>query len=78
MLSAFFDVSHRCNNTKVPLPAGSNPLGITITPDGSRAYVTNTGNNAVIVLDTAINAIVATLHAGVVPKGIAITPILLF
>jgi YVTN family beta-propeller protein len=64
--------------TTIVLPAGSNPQLIAITPDGSRAYVANDGNATVTVLDTAMNAIIATLPAGSSPFGIAITPILLF
>jgi len=64
--------------TTIPLPAGSSPIGIAISPDGSRAYVANFGRNSVTVLDTAINAIIATLPAGNIPRGMAITPILLF
>ncbi|MBC2724116.1 hypothetical protein [Desulfosporosinus sp.] len=48
----------------------SSPFGIAITPDGSRAFVTNLTNNTVTVLDTAINAIIATLPAGGGPHGI--------
>ncbi|HBW34128.1 hypothetical protein [Desulfosporosinus sp. BICA1-9] len=48
-----------------------------ITPDGSRAYVTNFSNNTVSLLDTAINTVIANLPAGLGPFGIAITPILL-
>jgi len=57
---------------------GSTPRRIAITPDGSRAYVTIFSNRSVLVLETAINAAIATLPAGNVPFGIAITPILLF
>ncbi|WP_373887479.1 hypothetical protein [Desulfosporosinus nitroreducens] len=49
-----------------------------MTPDGSRAFVANIGNRTVSVLDTAINAVIATLPAGNSPNTVAITPILLF
>ncbi|WP_373887480.1 hypothetical protein [Desulfosporosinus nitroreducens] len=49
-----------------------------MTPDGSRAYVVNITTDTVTVLDTAINAAIATLPAGDRPQQIAITPILLF
>ncbi|MCZ8517313.1 beta-propeller fold lactonase family protein [Paenibacillus filicis] len=60
----------------VTLPAGSIPLGIAITPDGSRAYVANGGNSTVTVINTGTNTIVATvtLPAGSGPDAIAITP----
>src|SRR5207244_13089157 len=43
-------------------------------PDGTRAYVTNSGSNTVSVIDIATNAVVATVPVGLVPAGVAITP----
>ncbi|MCO1602093.1 YncE family protein [Desulfosporosinus nitroreducens] len=63
--------------TTIPLPAGSGPIGIAITPDGSRAYVTNFANDTVTVINTATNTILTTilvLPAGSASNGIAITP----
>jgi YVTN family beta-propeller protein len=60
------------------LPAGSGPIGIAITPDGSPAYVANFTNSTVSVINTASDTIIATMPAGLSPAGIAITPILLF
>jgi len=52
------------------------PHGLAITPDGTRAYVTNYGyNRTVTVIDTATNTIVDTVSGvGYDPGGIAITP----
>jgi YVTN family beta-propeller protein len=52
------------------------PLGIAITPDGTRAYVTNEGSASVSVIDTTTNTVVATIPVfpGQVPIGVAIAP----
>ena len=57
------------------IPVGSNPWGVAITPDGSRVYVVNNGSNTVSAINTATNAVTATLtNVGGDPQGIAITP----
>ena len=59
----------------VPLPSGSNPAGIAITPDGKRAYVANGGSNNVSVIDTASNMVVGSpIPVGTSPQGVAVTP----
>ncbi|MCO1602776.1 YncE family protein [Desulfosporosinus nitroreducens] len=63
--------------TTISLPDDSFPKGVAITPDGSRAYVTNRGTpDSVTVINTATNTIVTTipLPDGSDPAGIAITP----
>ena len=47
-------------NTVVPLsiPVGSFPFALAITPDGTRAYVTNVGDATVSVIDTTSNTVV--------------------
>jgi YVTN family beta-propeller protein len=56
------------------LGTNHNPFGVAITPDGSRAYVTLNALNIVSVIDTATNAVVATIPVGLSPIGVAITP----
>ena len=61
-----------------PIPFA--PIGIAITPDGTRVYVTNAGdpfnvaNGTVAVIDTATNTVVATIPVGILPEAVAITP----
>ncbi|NBD23509.1 YVTN family beta-propeller repeat protein [Paenibacillus glycinis] len=64
----------------VALPAGSSPIGVAITSDGTRAYVANFGSDSVAVVDTASNAVTASiaLTPGSTPAGIAVTPDSLF
>jgi YVTN family beta-propeller protein len=58
-----------------PIAVGSNPVGIAITPNGSRAYVTNNGGGTVSVINTQTNAVVGSpIAVGTSPRGIAITP----
>lgn len=50
------------------------PTGIVVNSSGSLAYVTDTGSNAVIVINVATNSIVARIPVGNVPTAIAISP----
>src|SRR5205814_8899225 len=52
---------------------GGAPVGVAITPDGSRAYVANNSIASVSVIDTATNTVIATV-AQAQPVGVAITP----
>jgi YVTN family beta-propeller protein len=53
---------------------GSDPVHVAITPDGTRAYVTNFGSHNVSVICTAANAVIATVKVGHNPLDIALTP----
>lgn len=53
---------------------GSSPIGVGVTPDGSKAYVVNNASGTVSVINTATNAVVATITVGTDPFGVAITP----
>lgn len=58
-----------------PIPVGSAPLGVAITPDGARAYVANWLAGTVSVINTSDNTVTAIdLPVGGSPAGIAITP----
>jgi YVTN family beta-propeller protein len=58
-----------------PIPVGTTPAQIAISPDGRFAYVTNQGSNSVSVIDTQTNQVVgAPIPVGSEPTGIAITP----
>jgi len=56
------------------LGVGTSPLYIAVTPDGTRAYVTNNGLNTVSVINTATIAIVKSIAVGSKPTGIAVSP----
>ena len=53
---------------------GQHPHEVAVSPDGSRAYVTNASSNTVSVLNTATNRVTATIHVGNGPYGVAVSP----
>jgi len=59
--------------TTIPLPLGSAPYGIAMSPDGNHAYVTLRQSGEVARLDPATRALLATVAVGPQPKGLAIT-----
>lgn len=56
------------------IPVGNTPEGITLTPDGARAYVANRGSNTVSVIDTATDTVIDTIATGAGPTDVAISP----
>ena len=52
---------------------GDRPSGVAISSDGTRAYVANYGSSNVSVIDTATNAVIATIGVGE-PRAIAVSP----
>src|SRR6266446_3404301 len=62
----------------LPIPVGTLPLGVAVTPDGSTVYVANSGdgsvNGTVSVIATATNTVTATIPVGNLPVGVAVTP----
>lgn len=70
------DLATEVVGAQIPIGGGEGgPSGIAITPDGTRAYVTNTSDDTVIPIDLATNTAgtaIPVLGAG--PTGIAITP----
>lgn len=56
------------------LTVGSTPIGIALTPDGSKAYVTNSASGTVSVIDTATRNVTSTIATGGQPQAIAVSP----
>jgi YVTN family beta-propeller protein len=51
------------------------PTGIAVSPDSSRVYVADEGDDSVAVIDTATNQMVgAPVRVGSVPVAVAFTP----
>ena len=62
------------NSTNATVDGASYPYSVAITPDGKYAYVVNTFNNNVLVIDVSTNTAITTVNVGSDPNGIAITP----
>ncbi len=62
------------NEITAILEVGENPLGVAVTPDGSKVYVTNAFSDNVYVIDTATNTITDTVDVGDYPLGVAVVP----
>jgi YVTN family beta-propeller protein len=59
------------------IPVGAVPFGVAVTQDGTVAYVTNTNDSTVSVINLALNAVVGApipIGPGAAPFGVAITP----
>jgi YVTN family beta-propeller protein len=69
---AVFDVTTQLPLT--PIPVGTGPVGIGLSPAGGTAYVANYEGNSVSVIDTNTNTVTATVQVGTNPLGIAVTP----
>ncbi len=62
------------NVTTFNVTAGSESFGATISPDGSRLYVTNTQSANVTVIDVATHTTIATVPVGHDPLESAVSP----
>jgi len=64
------------NTLIATIPVGVAPFELTITPDGTRAYVTNSSldTDSISVIDTTTNTVIATIGSFFLPNGVAITP----
>jgi len=75
---ALFDevlVVNADNNSVVAVVTGLGACnGVAVTPDGKHVYVTDGGNNAVSVINTATNTVEYTMYAGPSPYGVVILP----
>ena len=61
------------NKVTATIPVGSNPMGVAISPDGTKVYVVNAHSNDVSIIDTATNIVIATVPVGSSPKGVAVS-----
>jgi YVTN family beta-propeller protein len=56
------------------ITVGTSPFGVAVSPDGTKAYVTNLSSNNVSVINTADNTVDATITVGTTPEGVAVSP----
>lgn len=52
----------------------SDPYGVALNADGTRAFVTNNGSSELLVIDTATYALIATVRVRSTPEGVAVNP----
>jgi YVTN family beta-propeller protein len=50
------------NTVTATVSVGYNPLGVTVSPDGTNIYVANEYNNTVSVINPAANSITSTVN----------------
>jgi S-layer protein (TIGR01567 family) len=62
------------NKVTANVTVGRNPLGVAVSPDGSKVYAANSKDNTVSVIDTATNTVIATIPVGTYPEGVAVSP----
>ncbi len=55
-----------------PISVGSNPAGITLNKDGSKAYVANGGSDTISVIDTTSNSVISTISVDFKTAGITL------
>jgi YVTN family beta-propeller protein len=58
---------------RIPLPATAKPMGLALSPDGSRLFVATGRGATVEVIDTRTNGIIGSVPVGRRPWGIALT-----
>jgi YVTN family beta-propeller protein len=61
-------------NLQTTIGGMSFPNWVAITPDGSRAYVTNRNGNSVAVISTSDNSVIGNIGVGSLPSSVAIMP----
>ena len=74
---SFFDVRGDANRKISEIQVGTEPNGVALTPDGARAYVTNTVSGTVSVISVNRNGrarILTNIPVGAEPFGIVSTP----
>ncbi|WP_285509660.1 IPT/TIG domain-containing protein, partial [Streptomyces sp. NBRC 13847] len=54
------------------IAVGQGPTGVAVSPDGTRAYTTNSDSNTVSVIDTATNTVLDTITGITSPRDVAI------
>ncbi len=62
------------NNVISTVDVGIAPYGVAVNQDGTKVYVTNTGDNNVSIIDTATNQVISAVNVGNAPYGVAVNP----
>ena len=55
------------------MTVGNGPWGVAVSPDGTKAYVSNTFSNTTSVINTTDDTVIATVPVGTGPLGVAVS-----
>ena len=67
-------INNSTNIVDAIIMVGTGPIGIAVSPDGSKVYVANISADNISVIDTRTNIVVTTIAVGTAPIGIAVSP----
>ena len=68
-------VINLASNTISTIIVGQLPYGVSVSPDGSKVYVTNGGEcGGVYVINAATNTVIDTIVVGCCPQGVSVSP----
>ena len=67
-------ISTATNTVVATIRVGTQPIGIAVTPDGTKVYITNSESNSVSVISTQTNTVIATIPVGTYPYSAAVSP----
>ena len=56
------------------IPVGDSPWFITISKDGTKAYVANFEDNTVSIIDLSTNTLMETVASAIRPTSVALSP----
>jgi YVTN family beta-propeller protein len=56
------------------IPVGMNPRGLAVSRDSHHAFVVNTGQDTMSVIDTATGTVISTAFVGYSPDEVAVAP----
>ena len=59
-------------SNKDDIPVGDGPMGVAVDESRGKAYVTNSDDDTVSVIDTVTDTVIATIPAGGRPTGVAV------
>ena len=72
--STFVVDANPVNVNETPIVTGAGSNKVAFSPDASRAWVSNSNSNSVVVIDTGTRMIEATVAVGTNPSGLSVTP----
>ena len=69
-----YAINTTTNTALDTIAVGSQPSGLSVSPDGLRVYVTNYGGGNVSVINTMTHLVIATINTGSEPYGLVVSP----